>query len=62
VAGSEMEKLIETISFRVSEDFKTEYEAMSSKWKSEAKKAALLAIAKTIHESKFDAKLYLGDE
>lgn len=56
-----LDKLTEIISLRVTDNFKMEYEHMSPQWKKKAKHEALLAIAKVIHESKFNPKFYLGE-
>lgn len=56
------DKLTEIISFRVPETLKVMVDRLPAEWKRKAYEEARLAMAKVIHESRFEPNLYLGDE
>lgn len=57
----ECDKLTETFSLRIPEITKHMIEGMSKADKNKLNEAILLTIARTIHESKFEARLYLKE-
>jgi hypothetical protein len=57
----EIDKLTETFSLRIPEITKHHIDKLSKAEKVRLNEAVLLAIAKAIHDSKFDPRLYLRD-
>lgn len=57
-----MDKRTETYSLRVPEITKTKIDRLSPVWKSELNDKLLLTIAKVLHDSEFDPKIYLSSE
>lgn len=58
---TEIDKLTETFSLRIPEITKHMIDGLSKADKNKLNEAILITIAKTIHESKFDARLYLKE-
>ena len=56
------DKLSEVISIRVPKKLKIMVDRLPSQWKRKAYEEARLAIAKVIHESRFEPNLYLGED
>ena len=58
----EIDKLTETFSLRIPEITKHHIDKLSKAEKVRLNEAVLLTIAKCLHESKFDARLYLKEQ
>lgn len=56
------DKLTEIISIRVPEILKLLVDKLPAEWKRKAYKEARIAMGRVIHESRFDPKIYLGDD
>jgi hypothetical protein len=57
-----MEKKTDIIAIRVPEALKTAYDKLKPEFKRKANEEARIAMAKIIHESRFDPKLYFGED
>lgn len=57
-----MEKLTELYSLRVTESLKAHLDKLPHEWKAKANEAARIAMARVIHDYKFDPTDYIGGD